>query len=73
MPDMRTSAEKWLFTVPGTKKLNILILTLLQAANGFSGVLYALFLRTVVDAAVSKDLAAFKNSITAIVDRKSVV
>ena len=67
MPDMRTSAEKWLFTVPGTKKLNILILTLLQAANGFSGVLYALFLRTVVDAAVSKDLAAFKNSITAIV------
>lgn len=56
---MKTSAAKWLFAIPGKKKLYILALTLAQAVLGASGVLYALLLRGVVDAAVDKNLDAF--------------
>lgn len=56
---MRDSAVKWLYAVPGKKKLYILALTLVQAVLGASGVLYALLLRGVVDAAVDKDTDGF--------------
>ena len=49
---MKRSAIKWLWKNTGRKKLNILWLMLVQAANGFSGVLYALLLRNIVDSAV---------------------
>lgn len=56
---MKESAPKWLYTVPGRKKWYIVALTLVQALLGGSGVLYALFLRGVVDAAVGRNQRAF--------------
>ncbi|MBQ6235087.1 MAG: ABC transporter ATP-binding protein, partial [Clostridia bacterium] len=56
---MKDSARKWLYTVPGRKKWYIVALTLLQALIGGSGVLYALLLRGVVDAAVGGDKPGF--------------
>ncbi len=56
---MRGSAVKWLYAVPGKKKLYILALALVQAILGASGVLYALLLRGIVDAAVDKDTGGF--------------
>ncbi len=64
---MKNSAEKWLFAVPGKKKAYILILAVLQAANGFSSVLYALFLRGVVDAAVAQDPPGFTRAVLGLV------
>jgi len=54
---MRNEALGWIYKTQGSKKLYILALTLVQAVNGASGVLYALFLRGIVDSAVagSKD------------------
>ena len=56
---MRDSAVKWLFSVPGRKKLYIVFLTVVQALYGASGVLYALVLRMIVDAAVGHDEVGF--------------
>ena len=56
---MKTSASRWLFTVPGNRKWYIAALTLVQALLGGSGVLYALFLRGAVDAAVGRNQRAF--------------
>ena len=56
---MKDSAKKWLYTVPGRKKWYVVALTLLQALIGGSGVLYALLLRGVVDAAVGGNKAEF--------------
>ena len=47
---MNNTALRWLWTVSGRKKLNILALTLVQALHGASGVLYALLLREIVKA-----------------------
>ena len=54
---MRNEALSWIFKTQGPKKFFIPALTLVQAVNGASGVLYALFLRGIVDSAVagSKD------------------
>ena len=54
-----TGSTRWLFAVPGKKKLYILWLIIVQSLYGASGVLYALFLRNIVDAAVSHDSAGF--------------
>ena len=56
---MKNNTLKWLFTVPGKKKIYILILILVQALHGASGVLYALLLRNIVDCAVSKNTDGF--------------
>ena len=56
---MKNNAVKWLYKVPGKKKAYILLLTLVQCLNGASGVLYALFLRGIVDSAVAKDINGF--------------
>ena len=56
---MKNNAVKWLYKVPGKKKAYILLLTLVQSLNGASGVLYALFLRGIVDSAVAKDINGF--------------
>lgn len=42
---MKNNAVRWLYAVPGRKKLYILALMLVQALYGASGVLYALLLR----------------------------
>ena len=56
---MKDSARKWLLAVPGRRKLYILALILVQSLYGGSGVLYALLLRGVVDAAVGGDRTGF--------------
>ncbi|MCR5121088.1 MAG: ABC transporter ATP-binding protein/permease [Ruminococcus sp.] len=56
---MKDSAVKWLWRVLGRKKLLILLLIVIQALSGGTGVLYALLLRKVVDSAVSGDREGF--------------
>ena len=56
---MENSAVKWLYKSSGRKKLYILALIIIQALNGSSGVLYALFLRNIVDSATEHDKGAF--------------
>lgn len=56
---MKHNAIKWLYAVPGRKKLCILALIIVQALNGGSGVLYALLLRSLVDAAAAGDRNGF--------------
>lgn len=64
---MREPARKWLYTVPGTKKYYILTLTVVQALHSASGVLYALILRDVVDAASVGNADTFWHSFALIV------
>ena len=60
---MKQSTLKWLYTVPGGKRWYILALTLVQALHGGSGVVYALLLRSVVDAAVEQNHNLFWRSL----------
>lgn len=57
---MTNNAIKWLYSVPEKKKLYILALMLVQAMLGASGVLYALFLRNIVDSATVHNKRAFR-------------
>ena len=52
---MKNSALKWLSNVTGKKKIYIVILLVIQAALGISSVIYALFLRNIIDAAAEKN------------------
>ena len=56
---MKNESAKWIFKVTGRKRLYIFALTLVQSVNGASGVLYALFLRGIVDCAVAGDKNGF--------------
>ena len=56
---MNNHVIKWLFHVPGKKKLHILTLTLVQSLVGMSGVLQALLLRNIVDSAAAHESNAF--------------
>lgn len=56
---MRNVTLKWLFSVPGRKKIYLVFLILVQVLHGASGVLYALLLRNIVDSAVGKDTNGF--------------
>ncbi len=64
---MKKGTERWLFEVPGGKKSYILALALVQALHGASGVLYALFLRNIVDAATAGSRERFWRGIVLIV------
>lgn len=57
--NMKNNAVKWLYSVTGRKKWIILMLMIVQAVLGASGVLYALLLRNIVDRAVSGDRDGF--------------
>ena len=59
---MNDNAIRWLYKVPAGKKLYILALTIVQCLNGASGVLYAVFLRDIVNSAVDRDKQAFIQS-----------
>ena len=56
---MKQQALQWLWRMPGNKKRYILLLMILEMIHGFSGVLYALLLRNIVDAAVAHSTAEF--------------
>lgn len=60
---MKNSAVGWLSHVLGKQKRYIVYLMIVQAMNGASGVLYALFLRNIVDSAVSSDTAGFWHAV----------
>ena len=64
---IKKNSVRWLWAIPGKKKLYILALTVVQALHGASGVLFALLLRDIVDAAVAQDAAGFWNGIVWIV------
>ena len=59
---MNDNAIRWLYKVPAGKKIYILALTIVQCLNGASGVLYAVFLRDIVNSAVDRDKQAFIQS-----------
>ena len=59
---MNDNAIRWLYKVPAGKKIYILALTIVQCLNGASGVLYAIFLRDIVNSAVDRDKQAFIQS-----------
>ena len=59
---MNDNAIRWLYKVPAGKKIYILALTIVQCLNGASGVLYAVFLRDIVNSAVERDKQAFIQS-----------
>ncbi len=67
MQNRDPSVLRWLYAVPGRKKLYIVLLTVAQAVYGGSGVLYALLLRGIVDAAAGGDGAGFRRGIVLIV------
>ena len=58
---------KWLWKVPGGKKLYILMLIILSSLNGGSGVLYALLLRNIVDSAASNHRDSFWRGVMLII------
>lgn len=58
---------KWLWKVPGGKKLYILMLIILSSLNGGSGVLYALLLRNIVDSAASHHRDSFWRGVMLII------
>ena len=64
---MRNKTLYWLYTVSGKTKWNILILLLIEALHGASGVFYALLLRNIVDAAVASDHALFRQNAVLII------
>lgn len=64
---MKNSTLRWLYSVPGGKKWIIVSLMLVQALHGASGVLYALLLRGIVDAAVGGERDVFLKNVLLIV------
>ena len=67
MKKLKINTLKWLFRVPGTKKLYILGLIVVQSINGFSVVLYALLLRNIVDSASQHNESGFWHYVTLII------
>ena len=64
---MNDSTIKWLYKVPAGKKFYILALTIVQCLSGASGVLYAVFLRDIVNNAVDRNMDGFIRSAVCII------
>ena len=64
----QTGTSRWLWSVTGTGKVYILLLTLLQGIGGVMGVLYALLLRAIVDSAVARDPVLFRSGVIRIIE-----
>ncbi len=58
---------RWLWQVPGKKKRSVCALTLIQAAAGGLGVLYALLLRGIVDSAMNRQPDLLRRNVLLIV------
>lgn len=56
---MKHGALKWLYQMSGKTKLQIALLTLVQALLGAAGILYALALKDIINAAVDADRHRF--------------
>ena len=57
----------WLWQVTGRSKGYIFVLSVIQGLSGAIGVLYALFLRAIVDSAVGKDTVSFRHHVFLII------
>ena len=64
---MKNKTIHWLYTVSGRTKWNILLLIVVEALHGASGVFYALLLRNIVDAAVASETVRFRHYILLII------
>ncbi len=64
---MKHDALRWLWSVPEKKKSYIFILALTEALHGASGVLYALLLREIVDAATAHNSELFWRNLALII------
>lgn len=64
---MNTNILQWLSDVVGKHKMRILLLSLMQALLGGSGVIYALLLRNGIDSAAEKDPAGFGLALVSVV------
>ena len=64
---MKHNALRWILAVTGKKKYYIIALTAAQALHGASGVLYALLLREIVDAAAGGNAPGFWRSLLLLV------
>lgn len=56
---MKQQALQWLWRMQGNRKGTMILLVVLEMLHGFSGVLYALLLRNIVDAATAQNSAEF--------------
>ncbi|MBO5495991.1 MAG: ABC transporter ATP-binding protein, partial [Oscillospiraceae bacterium] len=56
---MKNRTLKWLYEVPGRKRVYVLILALMHALLGVAGVVYAMLMRGIVDSASAGNSAAF--------------
>ena len=57
---MKNNTLKWLSDVAGKHKINVLLLSLIQALLGGSAVVYALLLRNGIVSAAEKDRSGFR-------------
>lgn len=64
---MKNNTLKWLSDVVGKHKINVLLLSLIQALLGGSGVVYALLLRNGIDSAAEKDRSGFVFALVSVV------
>ena len=64
---MKNNTLKWLSDVAGKHKINVLLLSLIQALLGGSGVVYALLLRNGIDSAAEKDRSGFVFALVSVV------
>lgn len=64
---MKNKTLQWLYRVTGRKKGYIACLTAAEMLHGASGVLYALFLRNIVDSAVQQNRGLFWQGVISII------
>lgn len=65
--EMKNNSIKWLSDVVGKHKINVLLLSLIQALLGGSGVIYALLLRNGIDSASEKDKSGFAVTVVSVI------
>lgn len=64
MKNDSNKAVKWLLDIPAGKKLLVVLLMAVQAVSGCTGVLFAMFMRNIVDSAAAHETDAFyKNTV----------
>ncbi len=64
---MKNNIIRWISKVIGKHKIKIILLSLIQAVLGGSGVIYALLLRNAIDNAAKKDQSAFILSLASVI------
>ncbi len=64
---MKNNTLKWLSDVVGKYKINVIILSLIQALLGGSGVIYDLLLRNGIDSAAEKDKSGFMIALVSVI------